>query len=91
MSSEAESPANPSSPTLLSRAEWGLLLVFVAIQFTHTVDFVIIMPLGDRLRRELEITPEQFGTVIAAYAWAAGSPASPPASPWTASTGRSRF
>ncbi len=36
------------------------------------VDFVIIMPLGDRLRRELEITPSQFGYIVAAYAWAAG-------------------
>ena len=67
-----ESPANCTSPTRLTRAEWGVLFVFVAIQFTHIVDFVIIMPLGDRLRRELDITPEQFGTVIAMYAWAAG-------------------
>ncbi len=71
MSSE-ESSATRISSARLTRAEWGVLLVFVAIQFTHIVDFVIIMPLGDRLRRELEITPEQFGTVIAAYAWAAG-------------------
>src|SRR5258708_27437397 len=72
MPSDGESPANRISPTRLTRAEWGVLFVFVAIQFTHIVDFVIIMPLGDRLRRELEITPEQFGTVIAMYAWAAG-------------------
>jgi predicted MFS family arabinose efflux permease len=49
-----------------------LLLVLIAIQFTHMVDFVIIMPLGDRLRRELGITPDQFGAVVASYAWAAG-------------------
>ena len=56
----------------LSRAEWGLILVLVAIQFTHMVDFVIIMPLGDRLRRELAINPAQFGYIVAVYAWAAG-------------------
>jgi predicted MFS family arabinose efflux permease len=56
----------------LTRAEWGLLLVLVAVQFTHMVDFVIIMPLGARLQRELSIDPEQFGYVVAAYAWAAG-------------------
>ncbi|MBX9585135.1 MAG: MFS transporter [Gemmataceae bacterium] len=49
-----------------------MLLVLVAVQFTHMVDFVIIMPLGDRLMGELEITPGQFGSVVAAYAWAAG-------------------
>jgi predicted MFS family arabinose efflux permease len=64
--------AKPTAPFRLTRAEWGILFVFVAIQFTHIVDFVIIMPLGDRLRREMEITTNQFGTVIAMYAWAAG-------------------
>ncbi len=72
MPSDGERPANRTPATRLSGAEWGILLVFVAIQFTHMVDFVIIMPLGDRLRRELNISTEQFGTVIAAYAWAAG-------------------
>ena len=56
----------------LNRGERALLLVLVAIQFTHMVDFVIIMPLGDRLRRELGISPEQFGAIVASYAWAAG-------------------
>src|SRR5690348_6176590 len=65
-------PAFQPAPGRLTRSEWGLLLVLVAIQFTHMVDFVIIMPLGDRLRRELGISPEQFGAVVAAYAWAAG-------------------
>jgi predicted MFS family arabinose efflux permease len=64
-------PLRPPAPPL-SRAEWGLLLVLVAVQFTHMVDFVIIMPLGERLQRELEIGPQEFGWVVAAYAWAAG-------------------
>src|SRR5580698_11335808 len=68
------SPSGSQSPNLarITRGEWALLLVLVAIQFTHMVDFVIIMPLGDRLRRELGISPEQFGAVVASYAWAAG-------------------
>ncbi|MDB5313128.1 MAG: pbuE [Gemmataceae bacterium] len=70
MPAAGERPATASAQ--LTRAEWALLLVLVAIQFTHMVDFVIIMPLGDRLRRELGISPEQFGAVVAAYAWAAG-------------------
>jgi predicted MFS family arabinose efflux permease len=69
--SEQTLPMRTVTPRL-TRGEWALLLVLVAIQFTHMVDFVIIMPLGDRLRRELGVSPEQFGTVVASYAWAAG-------------------
>jgi predicted MFS family arabinose efflux permease len=64
-------PPKPPNANL-TRTEWALLLVLVAIQFTHMVDFVIIMPLGRRLQVELGISPEQFGYVVAAYAWAAG-------------------
>ncbi len=68
---------HPGSPPGLStakitRAEWGLILVLVAIQFTHMVDFVIIMPLGGRLMTELSLNPSQFGHIVSAYAWAAG-------------------
>lgn len=66
------SPANSYPPAAITRSEWALIFVLMAIQFTHMVDFVIIMPLGERLRRELEITPSQFGYIVAAYAWAAG-------------------
>src|SRR5436190_22256763 len=70
-------PEEPSSPGLpqfahITRAEWGLILVLVAIHFTHMVDFVIIMPLGGRLMAELALTPGQFGQIVSAYAWAAG-------------------
>ena len=64
-------PEPPSRPGL-SRAEWGLILVLVAVQFTHMVDFVIIMPLGERLMDELALTEPQFGRIVSAYAWAAG-------------------
>jgi predicted MFS family arabinose efflux permease len=65
-------PEPPSSRARLSRAEWGLILVLVAVQFTHMVDFVIIMPLGERLMDELSLTEPQFGRLMSAYAWAAG-------------------
>src|SRR3954454_15236153 len=68
--SDGDSQRPPSSA--LTRSEWALLAVLVAIQFTHVVDFVIIMPLGKRLQSELAITPSQFASVIAVYAWAAG-------------------
>ena len=64
-------PAQPlQSPAPgMTRAEWGLILILVAVQFTHMVDFVIIMPLGDRLMRELRIGPPmdeqtQVGSII---------------------------
>lgn len=61
-----------SSAAKITRSEWGLILVLVAIQFTHMVDFVIIMPLGGRLMKELSLTEGQFGQIVSAYAWAAG-------------------
>jgi predicted MFS family arabinose efflux permease len=71
---DAGEPSAPPAPTTsrMTLAEWELILVLVAIQFTHMVDFVIVMPLGDRLRNELGLAPEEFGAVVAAYAWAAG-------------------
>ena len=71
--SVSEGSRSSQPPTSeISRAEWGLILVLVAIQFTHMVDFVIIMPLGGRLMRELAISEAQFAQIVSAYAWAAG-------------------
>src|SRR2546423_12947745 len=56
----------------LTGREWLLLLVLAAVQFTHNVDFMIIMPLGPVYRRELRLTPAEFGAVVAAYTMAAG-------------------
>src|SRR5271165_2780231 len=55
----------------LNRAEWFLLLVLGSVQFTHILDFVIVMPLGSRFMRELNISPFQFDLLVAAYAVAA--------------------
>ena len=40
----------------LNAAEWLLLLVLAAVQFTHNLDFVIIMPLGPELMSSLGIS-----------------------------------
>jgi predicted MFS family arabinose efflux permease len=56
----------------ITRGEWVVILVLMAVQFTHTVDFVIIMPLGKRLMSELEISTAQFGFIVSTYAIAAG-------------------
>jgi predicted MFS family arabinose efflux permease len=57
----------------MTRSELALIIVLVAIHFTHMVDFVIIMPLGKRLMSELQISPDQFGFIVAVYAIAAGT------------------
>lgn len=42
------------------------------LQFTIILDFMIISPMGAILMPALKITPAQFGTVVSAYAFAAG-------------------
>jgi DHA1 family inner membrane transport protein len=53
-------------------AERSLLLLLAAIQFTHITDFMIMMPLGPQLMRDLSITPAQFGSLVSAYTISAG-------------------
>ncbi len=55
----------------LTRAEWLLLLVLAAVQFTHTMDFMIMMPLGPQCRQELNISPQQFSMVVSSYGFSA--------------------
>jgi predicted MFS family arabinose efflux permease len=50
---------------------WPLLLVLAGIQFSHILDFAILMPLGPRYQRELQISPGAFGLLVSAYAFMA--------------------
>ncbi|MBA4065013.1 MAG: MFS transporter [Isosphaera sp.] len=70
--SEPAGPPPRLRPPPITRGEWALILVLVAIHFTHMVDFVIIMPLGKPLMDELRIGPPEFGLIVSAYAVAAG-------------------
>ncbi len=50
-----------------------LLLFLLAItQFTHIVDFMIVMPLGAEFMEIFEISPTQFSWIVSVYALAAG-------------------
>jgi predicted MFS family arabinose efflux permease len=49
-----------------------ILLVLAAVQFTSIVDFVVVMPLGPVLERELDLTPARFGLIVSSYTYAAG-------------------
>lgn len=53
-------------------SERTLLLLLAAVQFTHILDFMVIMPLGQQLMRELSISPAQFSHLVAAYTISAG-------------------
>ena len=67
---EGQPPAAGSDR--LTRAEWMLLLVLAAIQFTHLVDFMIVLPLGPQYIRVLKITPQEFGILVSVYGFSAG-------------------
>lgn len=48
-----------------------LLFILAAIQFTNIVDFMIMMPMGDILQKQLEITPAKYGFLVSSYGIAA--------------------
>jgi predicted MFS family arabinose efflux permease len=49
-----------------------LLWTLAAINFTHIVDFMILMPLGPQLMRIFEISPREFGLLVSSYTFSAG-------------------
>ena len=53
-------------------SERWLLLMLAAVQFTHIMDFMILMPLGPQLMRELEVGPARFSAFVAAYTISSG-------------------
>src|SRR5262245_38920021 len=53
-------------------SERTLLLLLAAVQFTHILDFMVVMPLGQQLMRELAIGPAEFSHLVAAYTISAG-------------------
>ena len=61
-----------SNPAQGSRKnERVLLLTLAGIQFTHILDFMIMMPLGPQLIRLLHITTPEFALLLSSYTFAA--------------------
>ncbi len=52
-------------------SERALLLTLAGIQFSHVLDFMIMMPLGPLLMRELGISTHEFGLLVASYSFSA--------------------
>jgi hypothetical protein len=52
---------------MMSKKEMMILLLLSAINFTHILDFMIMMPLGNYLMPFFHITPMQFSFLAGAY------------------------
>ncbi|MDC0707459.1 myxochelin export MFS transporter MxcK [Stigmatella sp. ncwal1] len=48
-------------------SERGLLWMLAAVQFSHLMDFMIVMPLGPDFMRLFGISAAQFGVLVSAY------------------------
>lgn len=57
----------------LKKSELILLLLLAGVNFTHIMDFMILMPLGPQLMRIFNIEPREFGFLVSAYNFAAGA------------------
>jgi len=57
----------------LQRRELWLLITLAGVQFTHILDFMIMMPLGPQFTRLFGISDAQFGLLVSAYTLAAGA------------------
>ncbi len=55
------------------RYEVFIIAILAILQFTVVLDFMVLSPLSAILLEELEITTQQFGLVVSAYAFSAGS------------------
>jgi predicted MFS family arabinose efflux permease len=58
---------------LTPRRERWLLLTLAGIQFTHILDFMIMMPLGPQFTRLFDISNAEFGVLVSAYTLSAGA------------------
>lgn len=57
--------------TLTPRAERFFLLTLAGIQFSHVLDFMIMMPLGPILMQAFAIGTHEFGLLVASYSFSA--------------------
>jgi MFS transporter, DHA1 family, inner membrane transport protein len=56
----------------MSLAERRILILLAAVNFTHILDFMIMMPLGTQLMNIFQISPEQFSWAVSSYSITAG-------------------
>ncbi len=67
------SPAKTTDFVWNAKTERILLLTLAGIQFSHIVDFMLMMPLGPQFIALFHISDKQFGLLVSAYTFAAGA------------------
>ena len=60
----------PNHPAPHPNERW-ILWVLAGIQFSHIVDFMIMMPLGPQITQQFGIGDAAFGFLVSSYTWAA--------------------
>ncbi|MEO8309406.1 MAG: MFS transporter [Pseudomonadota bacterium] len=66
-------PTPTTTPTLqFSRYQKSVIAMLAFLQFAVIIDFMLMAPLGALIMPALGASPAQFGTVVSAYAFAAG-------------------
>lgn len=56
----------------MKRKESIILLLLTVLNFTHIMDFMIMMPLGNYLMPYFDISSQQFSMLVASYTFSAG-------------------
>ncbi|HET7810580.1 MAG TPA: MFS transporter [Steroidobacteraceae bacterium] len=64
--------SNPAVSAKFSGYQKWVVGMLAFLQFTLILDFMLMAPLGALIMPALSITPAQFGSVVSAYAFAAG-------------------
>lgn len=78
MNAPAETPPSSSASSQDSayfpdpKRERIFLLLLAAMQFTHIVDFMILMPMGPQLMETFALQPGRFGALVSVYTFSAG-------------------
>ena len=57
----------------MEKKERIILLLLTLLNFTHILDFMILMPLGNYLMPYFDISSQQFSMLVAAYTFSAGA------------------
>lgn len=55
----------------MNKNERLIVFLLAAINFTHILDFMIMMPLGPQLMRIFDLSPAQFAVLVSAYTFSA--------------------
>lgn len=65
--------ASAPSAAVFSPYQKFIIAILAILQFTVVLDFMVLSPLGAVLMQALDISTEQFGWVVSAYAFSAGA------------------